>query len=666
VSEEALQRLARAAGLSIDWTDANGRPHEVKPDTLRAVLTGLGYPATSPREIEESQHRIDMEARGIPRLIAVDARRPVHVGASERARLRMQDGEWREVKLEALAVGGSCFRAPESIGYHELELDGAHHVLAVAPERCFRVLDAAGGRKLAGLSVQLYSLRGGHSDGFGDFAALAEFASNAGEAGIDALAVSPVHARFAADPAHISPYSPSNRFFLDPLYADPALAGALVSHSIAGDLIDWNDAHAKKYALLRAAYDRAVEENQRNAAFRNFCHEGGQRLFDHALFEALDAHFRKQGKGPPHNWPAAFRNPKSREVQEFAERERTEIAFHLYLQWLAARSAEAAQARAKDKMAIGLIADMAVGLDPAGSHAWSAPQELMTSLRVGAPPDTFNPAGQDWGLTSFSPMALRANGYEAFIATLRASMQYAGGIRIDHAMGLRRLWVLPQGASPAEGVYLSYPLTELLRIVALESVFHSAIVIGEDLGTVPQGFHAQIAAAGILGMRVLWFERDKDGHFTPNERWKPNAVALTTTHDLPTIAGWWCGRDIEWAAKLRRKMRLGSAGAERRMRKKDRRLLWSALTEAGCAVDSEPPPARPERAVDGALSYVAKSPCALAMAAVEDILALPEQPNLPGTIDEHPNWRRRLPSENIWQDEQAQRRLRKLTSSRRR
>lgn len=667
MSDERLKRLARSAGLAIDWTDANGRPHEVKPETLRAVLAALGYPAGSESDIGESQHRIDMEARAIPPLIAVHGRETVHVGASERARLRTHDGEWRDLILEPLAIGGACFRAPEAIGYYQLELDGAPHILAVAPQQCFRVLDAVGARKIAGLAVQLYSLRGGHSDGFGDFAALGDFAANAGGAGIDALAVSPVHARFAADPSHISPYSPSSRFFLDPLYIDPVLAGgAIVSQSGDGDLIDWNEAHAKKYALLRAAYDRAVEENEGGSAFRNFCQEGGQRLFDHALFEALDAHFRKQGKKSPYDWPQAFRTRRSREVQEFAERERTEIAFHLYLQWLAAQSADAAHTRAKEHMAIGLIADLAVGLDPDGSHAWSAPHELMTSLRVGAPPDTFNPAGQDWGLTSFSPMALRVTGYEGFIATLRASMQYAGGIRVDHAMGLRRLWVLPQGASPAEGVYLSYPLTELLRLVALESVFHGAIVIGEDLGTVPKGFHAQIEAAGILGMRVLWFERDKNGRFIPNERWEPNAVGLTTTHDLPTLAGWWCGRDIEWAVKLKRKMRLGSAGAERRARKKDRTLLWSALVEAGCAVGTEPPPGRPDRAVDGAISYVARSPCALALAAVEDIGGSPEQPNLPGTIDEHPNWRRRLPPENIWQDETAQRRIRKLTSSRRR
>ena len=666
MSDAALKGLARAAGLYIDWTDAHGRPHEVKADTVRAVLNALGYPADTQREIGESAQRIDEQAKAIPRLTAVHGQAPVHVGNSKRAKLRMQDGDWHDVKLEPLKIGGASFRAPDTIGYHELELDGISHILAVAPRQCFRIADATPGQKLAGLSLQIYSLGGGHSEGFGDFAALGEFAEQAGAAGIDALAVSPTHAGFAARSSGISPYSPSSRFFLDPLYVDLAAAAMDIPHpSSRGDLIDWEDARARKFAQLRASYSKAVEGSQLNSSFRAFCQEGGQRLFDHALFEALDAHFRKERKDSPRNWPDSFRNPRSPEVRDFAERERTEIAFHLYLQWLAAQSAYSAQARAKETMAIGIIADMAVGLDLNGSHVWSAPHELMTGLSVGAPPDVFNPAGQDWGLTTFAPAALRTSGYDSFIATLRAGMQYAGGIRIDHAMGLRRLWVMPEGASPADGVYLAYPLSDLLRLVALESTLHRAIVIGEDLGTVPEGFRTQIANAGILGMRVLWFERGKNGHFVPNRQWDSQAAALTTTHDLPTVAGWWQGRDIEWSAKLDRKTRRGSIGAERRERKRDRTLLWSAFAEAGCAVGNAPPPEKPERAVNAALSYVAKSPSPLAIAAVEDILALSEQPNLPGTIEEHPNWRRRLPAGNIWQDAKVQARVAKLTASRR-
>jgi 4-alpha-glucanotransferase len=261
---------------------------------------------------------------------------------------------------------------------------------------------------------------------------------------------------------------------------------------------------------------------------------------------------------------------------------------------------------------------------------------------------------------------MRASGYEGFIAALRAGMQHAGGIRIDHAMGLRRLWVLPQGASPIEGVYVGYPCPNLLRLIALESMLHRAVIIGEDLGTVPEGFRAQLSGAGILGMRVLWFERTSDGRFIPPEHWDYQAAALATTHDLPTVAGWWKARDIDWAAKVRRKMRMGSETAERRGRKKDRSLLWSAFTQTGCARGAEPPPENPDSVINAALSYVSGTPSVLALAAAEDIFGLDEQPNLPGAIREHPNWRRRLPAGDFAQDTKARARLRAFAGPRRR
>jgi len=667
MSDDALRSLARAAGLYVEWSDSNGRPLEVKPDTLRAVLKALGYAADSTIDILESQKRLDRALRTVPPLIAAVESEAIRVGHAKQARLRTQEGAWQDLPLEPLQVGGSCVRAPQSIGYHELELDGAVHILAVAPPRCFGTKEVMPGRKLAGLSVQIYSLRGGHSSGFGDYAALAAFAAETGAAGIDAVSVSPTHARFAANPENVSPYAPSTRFFLDPLYADIALTGCKpVADDDRSDLIDWPEAHRRKYAQLRAAYEQFSQAGSDRRAFLEFCQSGGQRLLDHAVFEALNAHFHEEGKRSQRDWPSAFRDPRSSEVLAFAEAGKKEVGYHLYLQWLTAKSAAAAQAQARQHMAIGVIADMAVGVDRTGSQAWSAPHELMGSLSIGAPPDTFNLAGQDWGLTTFAPTALRATGYEGFIATLRAGMQYAGGVRVDHAMGLRRLWVLPAGASPADGVYISYPANDLLRLIALESWLHRAIVIGEDLGTVPQGFHAQLSTAGVLGMRVLWFEREKDGRFISPERWDSQATALTTTHDLPTVAGWWEGRDVEWAEKLRRKTRLGSVSAEKRERQKDRTLLWSALKDSGCARGGEPAPGDPASVVDGAISYIAKSVSALAMASVEDILLLPEQPNMPGTIDEHPNWRRRLPADISWEDAGLRTRLAKLTARRRR
>lgn len=667
MSDDALKRLARAAGLYVEWTDANGRPHDIKPDTLRDVLDALGYPADSPGAIADSRRRLEREVKAIPRLITALGRETVHVGHAQHARIRGAESQWQDIKLSALRIGGFSFRAPETFGYYELEIGEAQHILAVAPPRCFGVSDLGEGRRLAGLAVQIYSLRGGHSDGFGDFAALGELAADIGQLGIDAIAVSPTHARFAANSGNLAPYSPSTRFFLDPLYADPAIAGGETDDDKnSGDLIDWPQANRRKYAQLRKAYEQFLGHNQHNRSFREFCQRGGQRLFDHALFEALDAHFRTQEEVSLRNWPETFCNPQSRSVQEFAEGEKREIAFHLFLQWLTAQSADAAQSRAREHMAIGIIADLAVGVDRAGSHAWSAPHELIDGLSIGAPPDAFNLAGQDWGLTSLSPKAMRATGYEAFIAMLRVGMQHAGGVRIDHAMGLRRLWVIPQGASPTDGVYITYPFTDLLRLIALESMLHRAVVIGEDLGTVPEGFRAQMSGAGILGMRVLWFERGRDGRFISPGHWEQQAAALTTTHDLPTVSGWWKGRDIDWASSLHRKMRLDSEGAERRERRKDRSLLWSAFTQAGCARGAEPPPENSQSVVDAALSYTSRTSSVLALAPVEDILGLDEQPNLPGTVEQYANWRRRLPADGTAHDAKVRARLRAFASPRRR
>ncbi len=613
MSDAALIQLATAAGLAPEWTDASGQHKVVPLETLRIVLAALGLPAVNAADIAESERLL--EERG-----------------SRPAPLRIvRPGE-------KLPFG----EAPQETGYHRIEAEDGVHALAVAPPRCFTVADAAPGRRLAALAVQLYSLRG--SAGFGDLAALAVFAGRVASLGVDAVAVSPLHALL---PGGISPYSPSTRFFLNPLYA----AGTPAADDGADALVDWPDASRAKLAALREAF--AHFENPPED-FETFQAEQGERLVHHAWFEALDAHFRAQGIMQWQSWPAPFRDSGNADVRAFARDHQEEVDFHIFLQWLSAKGLAAAQSRASaGGMAIGLIADIAVGMDPHGSHAWSAPGEILTGLSIGAPPDIFNPQGQDWGLTALSPTALRESGYTAFIDTLRANMRHAGGVRIDHAMGLYRLWLVPRGAPAGEGVYLHYPMHDLLALVALESQRHRAIVIGEDLGTVPDGFREATSRAGMMGMEVLWFQRDGE-RFMPPWRWSAQAAALSTTHDLPTIAGWWRGRDIDWLEKLGRKSAHGDIGAERRARGDDRAQLWSAMRDAGSAQGAPPPADDPAPAVAAALDFVGRTSCELAIVPVEDILALPEQPNIPGTIDEHPNWRRRLPPGDALASPQAQ------------
>jgi 4-alpha-glucanotransferase len=276
-------------------------------------------------------------------------------------------------------------------------------------------------------------------------------------------------------------------------------------------------------------------------------------------------------------------------------------------------------------------------------------------LSLGAPPDAFNSKGQDWGLTSFSPLALGANGFSPFIATLRAGMRHTGGLRIDHVMGLMRLWLIPQGAPPSEGAYLAYPFDDLVRLLALESHRHRAVVIGEDLGTVPSGFRRRCRAAGLAGMEVLWFQR-KGARFLPGGAWRDDAVAMTTTHDLPTVAGWWRGADLD----TRRGLDLAHDD-DVAARKSDRKALWRRL-----ASGAEPEPEETTPVVDAAIDFVARTPAPLALIPLEDLTGTVEQPNLPGTIDQHPNWRRRfsLPADELLKEEGAARRLRILKTAR--
>uniref|UniRef100_UPI001575087A 4-alpha-glucanotransferase n=1 Tax=Sphingomonas bacterium TaxID=1895847 RepID=UPI001575087A len=381
-------------------------------------------------------------------------------------------------------------------------------------------------------------------------------------------------------------------------------------------------------------------------AVARFRRHGGDELERHARFDALHARFfAATGATGWQGWPAAYHDPAGAAVARFAGEASDEVAFHAFCQWLVGESLEAAQRAARAAgMAIGLIADLAVGMDSGGSHAWSRRDELLGGLSIGAPPDRLGPDGQDWGITGFSPTALRRTGFDAFIATLRAAIDRAGGIRIDHALGLSRLWVIPAGARSGDGVYLTMPMADLMRVIAIESTRARAIVIGEDLGTVPPGVREAMGERAMLGMRVLPFERDGDGRFVPPAGYGLETVAMTGTHDLPTIAGWWRARDIDWTWDLGRTSRAPDEAADRAARDDDKAAFWTAAVDARVAGGTEPSPDEADRAVDAAVAFVGSTASVLAIVPMEDIAGVVEQPNVPGTIDEHPNWRRRMPA----------------------
>ncbi|WP_348749689.1 4-alpha-glucanotransferase [Pseudomonas rhodesiae] len=665
MSEAKLEILASRAGLAVDWIDANGRPQHVQPDALRAVLKGLGHPADTDAEIEASLRDLEQAQldKHLPPLLTVDSGQSLDLAhyfePDTLCRVHLEQGETLELRLDGNAVLPGVI----ALGYHQVQINNQTFTLAVAPTHCYSVAEAVDSQpaRAWGISAQLYSLRRLNDGGFGDTLALEHLARAAAERGADALAISPMHAMFSADPQRYSPYSPSSRLFLNSLYASPAcilgereVRNAIEALGIADelhdleqlDLIDWPAAAQAKQRLLRALYeDFRHGHHPQHADFLSFRQTGGEALENHCRFEAVQAMRAAAGENLDwRHWPAEWRTPQSPALAKFAEEHREEIGFYAFAQWLIARCLERAQQAARGSgMGVGLIADLAVGADGGGSQAWSRQDELLADLTVGAPPDILNRAGQGWGISAFSPEGLKRHGFRAFIEMLRANFAHAGGLRIDHVMGLQRLWVIPMDASPKEGAYLYYPADDMLRLLALESHRHQAIVLGEDLGTVPDGLREKLIGRSILGMRVLLFEQGHDGQFKPILDWPDNALATTSTHDLPTLNGWWHSRDIDW------NIQLGLIDAptveqwsEHRLR--ERQALRQALSQDPQNFVDE---IRNEtdHMIDASVRYLGHTRAPLVLLPLEDALGIEEQANLPGTTDTHPNWRRRLPGE---------------------
>lgn len=667
--DETVKALAARAGFAVHWTDQAGKAQAVAPDTLRRLLAALDLGCETEAEARTAGERLDALDRARAPLVTAIVGEGFSIAATAGpAKLVREDGESFDLTLADAGGGRAHVRPILEPGYHRLLVGGEETTVAVAPRSGVSIASVAGGRRMWGLAAQVYGLTRKGDGGIGDMGGVAALAETAARAGADALALSPLHAGFTADPHHFGPYSPSSRLFLNPLNADPEFlfgeerlqevvnacgaAASLAAHERAA-LIDWPAASRAKLGVLRALYENfcAVELAEASpgrlaADFAAFRADGGALLEEHARFETLHgARFNGDpGQWSWRSWPEALRNPASAEVAAFAAGHAAEVDFHIFLQWIADRSFAAAQKIAQQAgMAIGLVSDLAVGMDSGGSHAWSRQQDVLVGLSVGSPPDLFNPNGQAWGLATFSPIALKANGYAAFLATLRACMKNAGGVRIDHAMGLARLWMVPEGENARHGAYLSFPMEDMMRLVALESARNGAVVVGEDLGTVPVGFRERLAEAGVAGMRVLQFEKN-DERFYPPEWYPADALAMTTTHDLPTIAGWWSGADIDLRASIGGEQFGETAENDRKTRATERGQLWTAFREAGAA-EGEPPAFNlPAPAVDAAVTFLAATPSKLVLLPLEDAIGQIEQPNLPGTLDEHPNWRRRMPS----------------------
>ena len=558
-------------------------------------------------------------------------------------------------------------------GYHELEiiLAGASSrcPLILSPNECFEPAAIVQGRRLWGVAVQLYTVRSRVNWGIGDFGDLQQLIRWLAPRGAGFIGLNPLHALAPADPARSSPYSASSRHFLNILYiavpevpefqeceaarsrvAEPAFAQRL-QQLRAATLVDYPGVADAKFEILELAFrhfhDRTLDAGTARAvAFRSFVDAGGPMLQLHARFDALDQHFRATLGTPSGwlSWPLEYRDVNGVAARQFAATHPLQVEFHLYLQWVAHDQLTSAQALTRElHMPIGLYGDYAVGSNPSGSETWVDQTSYRMGAEIGAPPDPLALRGQGWGIPPQDPFVMETQQLQGFVRLIRNNMHYYGALRLDHVMSLCRLWWVPAGDSPTDGAYVHYPLHPLLTVVALESVRSACLVVGEDLGVVPDEMRRAMPEFGLYHYKVLLFERVA-GRFRRPDEFVRRALGTVTTHDMPTLRSYWEGRDIE----LRRGLDLyPSADIEHevaRERESDRVALLAALNEQGLQPASPTAPHEPFTAeLANALHvYLARSATVLVALQIEDLLGMIDPVNVPGTDREYPNWQRKL------------------------
>ncbi|MDI6853603.1 MAG: 4-alpha-glucanotransferase [Deltaproteobacteria bacterium] len=710
IQAQQIATLGQLCGITRSFQDNQGKRHRTSRATYEALLTAMGTPWENPdvlrMEIERRQRshfdRLLQPVTAVPEAPAPSGLAiPVRTAKPEVPKdlqggveLTTESGEtwvWEgtpeaPVQPSVIPMFGGWrvsvrIPLPESLesGYHKLNLrmqsrhgeETGSTLLVVHPAAAYQPPCLAGNRRLWGFNLPLYALTGEHNWGIGDFSDLREMIALAGEAGAAFVGVNPLHAALPQPQAHPSPYSPNSRMFLNFLYLDlqevPELSASPAAQHLlanpefqaakarvqASPLVDYEEVFRLKrqilgplYEAFQAQHDGEQPKTARGREFSKFVAEKNEILQKYAEYTALAEYW---GHPDWRRWPPEYHHPGNAAVSDFAKEHRKEVLLHKYVQWLAAAQLNQTKEKAYEVgLPFTLYQDLALGAVAGGFETWAYPGLFAQGVALGAPPDAFNPKGQDWGLPPMVPETLRDLEFQPFIQTLRANLPENGMLRLDHVMALFRLFWIPHREEKVAGAYVEYPARELLAILALESQRRRTLIIGEDLGTVAPHIRRELRKRGIFSYRVFYFERDRQGRFKNPQAYPRQAMAAVTTHDLPTLAGFWEEEDIKIKQKLDLYPQKGMAAAEKKSRKKDRAGLMDALKRQKVLSENLFAKAPADKSLPaeirfGVLEYLGQSAAALAEIRLEDVFGVSEQQNMPGTIAEYPNWRKKLP-----------------------
>jgi len=727
--ENAVQQLAQAYDIQLQWADIWGNMHPVTEEMCKALLSGMEVPVDTPAEVntamEQLQHTTvarwlepvlvvpeTVELLGIPVNLPIglhNSRFQWSLTTEDGAQREgnFTDGDLRHVGDAQLAIqheriGKFILDLPADLpqGYHQFvvrEVDTGETVnmlLVITPTRCYLpdILQSLPDQdpkfsKVWGPAVQLYAVHSRRNWGIGDFTDLMRLIDWCKDQGAAMVGLNPMHALFPHNPAHCSPYSPSSRMFFNVLYLDPEAMDDFSESPEARQMVlspafqsalerlrlepqvQYAEVGRRKMEVLELLYQsfcqhHLAKDTERAQAFNEYRREHGRLLERFALFHALQDRFHKEDAsiwGWP-SWPEAYRNPESPAVREYLQTNREHVGFYEYLQWQVDLQLRKAGFRClQNDLGIGLYMDMAVGVDRGGADVWANQHLFAQTSAVGAPPDEYNQKGQDWGLPPLIPKKMREEAYQSFIEILRQNMKHAGALRIDHVMGLMRLFWIPPGLPPSQGAYIHYAVEELFGILALESQRNQCMVIGEDMGTVPDVVRESMNRWGVYSYKVFYFEKEHAECYKWPENYQETAAVAVSTHDLPTLSGFWQGQDIA----VRTELDLYPSKELRDRQISDRMLERMAilrlleqrgLLPAGVSTDPLSVPAMTPELSAAIHRLVAQTSSKVFMVQFEDMLLQLDQINMPGTSDPiYPCWKRKLtvPLEDLAMDERV-------------